>query len=87
MNEKLVRQFERESGLEVYGLGLNRVKWNDRLIKYTKLVEDSTRRACIKKLEDSAQATSNGGDVYLAAAIWLEAEGLETQEEEQLSND
>ena len=34
------------------------------------------RAACAAELDFSAQATSNGGDEYLAAAIWQEAEDI-----------
>ena len=37
MNERL-RQFERESGLEIYGLGARREKWEVALEKYAELV-------------------------------------------------
>ena len=35
---KLIKQFERESNLDVYSLGLDRVKWEDRLRAYTELI-------------------------------------------------
>ena len=37
MNEK-IRQFARESHLDVYGLGKDRAKWEATLEQYTKLV-------------------------------------------------
>jgi len=37
MNE-IIRKFERESGLEIYGLGARRDKWEDALEKYAELV-------------------------------------------------
>ena len=37
MNE-LVEQFERESGLEIYGLGQDRVKWKSVVEKFAKLI-------------------------------------------------
>jgi hypothetical protein len=35
---KLIRQFERESHIDVYGLGLDRAKWEAALEKYTELI-------------------------------------------------
>ena len=37
MNEK-IRDFERQSGLEIYGLGKDRTKWKAAVEKYTELV-------------------------------------------------
>ena len=35
---KLLREFEKESGLEIYGLGARRDKWEDTLEKYAELI-------------------------------------------------
>ncbi len=35
---KLIRQFERESHIDVYGLGLDRVKWEAALEKFAELI-------------------------------------------------
>ena len=37
MNER-IRQFERESHIDVYGLGLDRVKWEAALEKFAQLI-------------------------------------------------
>jgi hypothetical protein len=37
MNER-IRSIERESGLEIYGLGLDRAKWEAALEKYAELI-------------------------------------------------
>ena len=37
MNER-IRQFERESHIDVYGLGLDRVKWETSLEKFAELI-------------------------------------------------
>jgi hypothetical protein len=37
MNEH-IKQFERESGLDVYALGLDKVKWESRLDKFAELI-------------------------------------------------
>lgn len=34
----LIRQFERESHIDVYGLGLDRAKWESRLEKFAELI-------------------------------------------------
>ena len=43
------------------------------------LVVAATREACANELDFNAQATSNGGDEYLAAALWQEAEEIRTR--------
>ena len=35
---KLIRQFERESHIDVYGLGLDRAKWEASLEKFAELI-------------------------------------------------
>jgi hypothetical protein len=47
MNEQL-RQFEKESGLEIYGLGVKRPQWEAALEKYAELIV----RECLKKVEE-----------------------------------
>ena len=37
MKEK-IRQFARESGLDIYGLGKDRAKWEDTMIKFAELI-------------------------------------------------
>ena len=37
MNKQL-RQFEKESGLDIYGLGKDRTKWEQALEKYAELI-------------------------------------------------
>ena len=37
MNER-IRQFERESHIDVYGLGLDRAKWETSLEKFARLI-------------------------------------------------
>ena len=46
MNER-IRQFERESHIDVYGLGLDRAKWETSLEKFAQLiVQECNRYAC-----------------------------------------
>jgi hypothetical protein len=35
---KHIKQFERESGLDVYSLGLDKTKWESKLEKFAKLI-------------------------------------------------
>jgi hypothetical protein len=35
---KLIREFEKESGLEIFGLGAKRVKWEDAMEKFTMMI-------------------------------------------------
>jgi hypothetical protein len=43
---KHIKQFERESGLDVYALGLDKVKWESRLDKFAELIV----RECIERV-------------------------------------
>jgi hypothetical protein len=45
MNERL-RQFEKESKLEIYGLGRDRVKWEAALAKYAELIVKEILQTC-----------------------------------------
>jgi len=51
MNER-IRQFERESHIDVYGLGLDRVKWETSLEKFAELIV----RECCLVLEQTETA-------------------------------
>ena len=45
MNQR-IRSIERESGLEIYGLGLDRAKWEAAMTKFTELIV----RECMSNL-------------------------------------
>ena len=45
MNDKL-RGFERASGLEIYGLGLDRVKWESAMEKFAELIVKECIEQC-----------------------------------------
>jgi hypothetical protein len=62
MNERL-RQFERESKLEIFGLGARREKWEAALTKYAELIVQE----CLAhgKLTQS-QTVMNGSEAYNA---------------------
>ena len=38
LNKARIRQFEKESGLEIYGLGARRDKWEHSMEKFTELI-------------------------------------------------
>ncbi len=59
MNEKL-RQYEKESGLEIYGLGTRRVKWEATMEKFAELIV----RECAQTVEHiNMQGGGNLGDI------------------------
>lgn len=44
--------------------------------KLIQLVRADEREACAAQLDFNAQASSNGGDEYIAALLWQEAEEI-----------
>lgn len=61
MNKKL-REFERESKLEIFGLGARREKWEAAMEKFAALVEqDVIERLQNKKHSDYTDVVSAGG--------------------------
>ena len=48
----------------------------DELERFAELVRADEREACAAQLDFNAQAASNGGDEYLAALLWQEAEEI-----------
>jgi hypothetical protein len=76
MNER-IRSIERESGLEIYGLGLDRAKWDASLEKFAALVAEQEREACAKVAdrqngddeEDSESCVWSKAARHIAAAI------------------
>ena len=44
--------------------------------KLIQLVRADEREACAAQLDFNAQAASNGGDEYIAALLWQEAEEI-----------
>ena len=47
---KLLREFEKESGLEIYGLGARRDKWEAALEKYAELIVEECSTVIEKNL-------------------------------------
>lgn len=61
-NKDLIRKFERESGLDVYGLGAKREKWEAAMSKFAELVEqDVIERLKNKKNYSYTDVVSDGG--------------------------
>ncbi len=58
---KRIRDFERESGLEIYGLGARREKWERALEKYAELIVRECARAIVNdsRLND-VRSAANG---------------------------
>ena len=50
MNERL-RQFEKESKLEIFGLGARRVPWEAALEKYAELIVKDCIDICMKEFD------------------------------------
>ena len=61
MNE-LINQITKESGLEIYGLGHDRIKWQTRVTRFTNLIVQE----CITSLEASKHRdpSTDTSDVY-----------------------
>lgn len=61
MNERL-RQIERESGIDIFGLGARRVKWEHALERFADLIEkDVIERLKNKKNHSYTDIVSDGG--------------------------
>jgi hypothetical protein len=60
MNER-IKKFERQSGIELYGLGLDRVKWEYALTKYTELI--------VRECANVADRYVVDGDIDIAEII------------------
>ncbi len=59
---KHIKQFERASGIEVYGLGLDRAKWESRLEVYTQLIVQECADVANAGI-DSAESHLPGDDI------------------------
>ena len=73
---KTIIEMARDSGMELYGLGKNRERFLYHLECFAALVRADEREACAAQLDFNAQAASNGGDEYIAALLWQEAEEI-----------
>ena len=61
----LIRQFERESHIDVYGLGLDRAKWESRLEKFAELIVRECAHVAVFK--DSGTVATADVAGYMAA--------------------
>ena len=57
-NKDLIRRFERQSGLDVYGLGAKRVPWEAAMEKFAELIVLECSSICYKGLENGDEAAS-----------------------------
>jgi hypothetical protein len=78
MNEQL-RQFERESHIDVYGLGKDRVKWEAALEKFAELIVAEFS----KVLFDESERLSG---LYSEEANWQLAEEYEIRSNQCIEN-
>ena len=69
MNKRL-RQFEKESGIELYALGKDREKWEDTLSKFAELIVQE----CAEQSMSIGRYNTPGGntpDLAIAIAVGL----------------
>jgi hypothetical protein len=57
--KEIIRKFEKDSGLEIYGLGMDRVKWQAALEKFAELIVQE----CLLALEPDPMAPAINYDV------------------------
>ena len=70
---KHIKQFERESGLDVYALGLDKAKWESRLEKFAELIV----RECIAQCEKNKDHEWLGSGSKMSAFNIKEHFGVE----------
>jgi hypothetical protein len=68
MNER-IRQFERESGLEIYGLGARREKWEHCMEKFTELIVRECANHCDLLLDHKISSEWSRGTHDCSRAI------------------
>ena len=61
MDKKLLREFERQSGIDAYGLGTDRAKWESHLSEFARLVA----LHCIDIISPYRVRMSRPGEEYL----------------------
>lgn len=77
VNSKTILEMAHEAGLgDAEGWINEEYEYKKEILAFAALVRADEREACAKQLDFNAQATSNGGDEYLAAALWQEAEEI-----------
>ena len=68
---KTIIEMAREAGFSEWAL-----QTPQDLERFAELVRADEREACAAQLDFNAQAASNGGDEYIAALLWQEAEEI-----------
>ena len=66
---KLIKQFERQSGIEVYGLGLDKVKWESRLEEFAQMIIRECRDI-VGKTRDTAIEDEWNVDEAMSTAMY-----------------
>ena len=72
---KTIIEMAFEAGL-ITNYGGRKTASDELLERFAALVRADERETCAAQLDFNAQASSNGGDEYLAALLWQEAEEI-----------
>ena len=74
---KTIIDMAREAGLgDAEGWINEEYDYKKEILAFAELVAAAEREACAAQLDFNAQAASNGGDEYIAALLWQEAEEI-----------
>ena len=74
---KTIIEMAREAGLgDAEGWINEEYDYKKEILAFAELVAAAEREACAAQLDFNAQAASNGGDEYIAALLWQEAEEI-----------
>ena len=66
---ELFRQFERESGIDVYGLGKDRAKWESALEKFGEMIVKECIRTIIVRKNEAIDNQLNVDEAMSAALL------------------
>ena len=74
---KTIMDMAKEAGLgDAEGWINEEYDYKKEILAFAELVAAAEREACAAQLDFNAQAASNGGDEYIAALLWQEAEEI-----------
>ena len=73
---KTIIEMAREAGFERNETDTHWACHRHEIERFAALVRADEREACAAQLDFNAQAASNGGDEYIAALLWQEAEEI-----------
>ena len=74
---KTIIEMAREAGLgDAEGWINEEYDYKKEILAFAELVAAAERELCAAQLDFNAQAASNGGDEYIAALLWQEAEEI-----------